>query len=248
MRYVYCILMILFPLLLAGQSLSDVTVDRERVFTGAGLYGFMNGGSDLYLEYGFDKLTTRDVKYKDESYTIDIYEMSSPENAFGIYSLHTFKCMRADTLNFFNCLSKYQYQTAIDKNYISIVFQSGSQKARKNVDELLSLYVDITNVKRIEIPSMIINMPPYSSSVKYLVGNLSLSNAQPSLLIWLKDITFSGIWLKDDKALIYATNNENMNKLKENIPEVNLISVGNEYIYIRCPEKEETNGYGPFGF
>jgi len=248
MRYVNFILFTLFPLLLAGQSSSDVKVERERVFTGKGLYGFMNGGSDLYLEYGFHKLTTRDVQYKDESYTIDIYEMSSPENAFGIYSLHTFKCMRADTLNFFNCLSAYQYQAVIDNNYISIVFQSGSQKARKNADKLLSLYINSINAKRIAIPSEFINELPYSSSVKYLVGNLSVSNAQPSLLDWLKDINFTGIWLKGKNALIYPTDNENMKKLRERIPKENIIRSENDCIYVKCPEKEETNDYGPFGF
>ena len=51
--------------------MSDITIEKERTFVGTGLYGFMNGGSDLYLEYGFEKLTTRDIKYKDEKYALN---------------------------------------------------------------------------------------------------------------------------------------------------------------------------------
>ena len=55
----------------------------------------MNGGADQFLEYGVSKLVTRDVVYKGNEYTIDIYDMPTPEDAFGIYSLHIFKCSRA---------------------------------------------------------------------------------------------------------------------------------------------------------
>jgi hypothetical protein len=34
----------------------SISVKRERFFNGAALYGFMNGGSDLFLEYGFNEL------------------------------------------------------------------------------------------------------------------------------------------------------------------------------------------------
>ncbi|NDV95548.1 hypothetical protein D0T84_11590 [Dysgonomonas sp. 521] len=214
----------------------------------------MNGGSDLYLEYGFEKLITRDIKYKDESYTVDIYEMPSPENAFGIYSLHTFRCMRADTLSFFNCLSAYQYQAAIDNKYISIVFQSGSGKARRNADELLFLYADTLNARKVLIPAEINKHIPFSSSVKYLKGNLSISNAQPSLLQWMEGIAFSGIWLVNDNisknynALIHPTDDENMDRLKDRIPKENIISADNGSLYVKCPEKEETDSHGSFGF
>ena len=29
----------------------EMTVKRERVFTGTGLYGYMNGGAEQFLEY-----------------------------------------------------------------------------------------------------------------------------------------------------------------------------------------------------
>ena len=38
---------LLIPLTVWGQ---DPEIKRERVFTGTGLYGFMNGGADQFLE------------------------------------------------------------------------------------------------------------------------------------------------------------------------------------------------------
>lgn len=129
---------LLIPLTVWGQ---DPEIKRERVFTGTGLYGFMNGGADQFLEYGVSKLTTRDVVYKGNEYTIDIYEMPTPEDAFGIYSLHVFKCSRADTLGCIDCLAPYQLQAVAGSKYISVVFPSGSAAAQSKVDELIRLYV-----------------------------------------------------------------------------------------------------------
>ena len=47
----------------------EMTVKRERVFTGTGLYGYMNGGAEQFLEYGVTKLTARDLEYNGEEYT-----------------------------------------------------------------------------------------------------------------------------------------------------------------------------------
>lgn len=252
MKYTASLLLLLFiPLLLSGQS--DISVKRERTYTGSGLYGFMNGGSDLYLEYGFQKLTTRDIEYDGEEYTVDIYEMATPLDAFGIYSLHTFKCQKADTLNYINCLSAYQYQAVVGKNYISIVFPSGSVKAIKNIDIVFRNYADISQIEKLKVPQIIDNGQPYSTSLKFLRGSLAVSNAQPSLSQWLNDISYSGIWLVIDKtagdrALIYPSENKDMSALKARIPKDNILEINDTYIYVQCPKKEDKEDYGAFGF
>lgn len=54
-------LLTFIPAFLAAQ---EVEVKREREFTGSGLYGFMNGGAEQFLEYGVSKLVARDVVYE----------------------------------------------------------------------------------------------------------------------------------------------------------------------------------------
>lgn len=46
-----CCLFLCFPVLLWAQD--GVQVKRERVFTGSGLYGFMNGGAEQFLGMAF---------------------------------------------------------------------------------------------------------------------------------------------------------------------------------------------------
>jgi len=252
MRFSIFFIGLLFSLNISSRSLPDLELKREREFTGSGLFGFMNGGAELYLEYGVEKLVTRDIAYKGEEYTVDIYDMPTPKDAFGIYSLHTFKCIEADVSGGINCLSTYQLQAAIGEKYISIVFQSGSSKARENIYDVLYHYVDTANVEKVIFPTEIELNPPYSSHVKYLKGNLSISNAQPSLSDLLNGISFSEIWLignKDKNALIHFSNEKDKEKLINALPPELIISEGKDYLYITCPEKKiSSEDYNNFGF
>jgi hypothetical protein len=245
----------LLPMLLAGQSLSDVSVKRERNFTGSSLYGFMNGGADLYLEYGVKELVTRDVNYKDEDFTFDIYEMPSPADAYGIYSLHTFKCQRADTLDNFDCLSAYQLQMAVGNKYLSVVFPSGSAKAKKAASELIRLYINVDDEINVTIPEQLQVKAPYSGVVKYLRGSLSVSNALSSLSKVFEEVNYSGIWLAgakntpDKRILIEFIDNESINKIKERIDKQDIIGTGEKFILIKYTEKETgEEDFGSFGF
>lgn len=50
------------------------------------LYQYIDGGADLYLLYDFKTLLHQDFKSGATELTVDIYEMSKPEDAFGIYA------------------------------------------------------------------------------------------------------------------------------------------------------------------
>ena len=126
------------PGLLCAQ---DMDLKRERTFPATALYGYMNGATDLFLEYDVQKLTVRDIVYKGEEYTVAIYDMPTPEDAFGIYSLHVCKCNCADTLNSISCLSPYQFQAVAGNKYISVVFPSGTDAAQAHVGEIVRKFV-----------------------------------------------------------------------------------------------------------
>lgn len=181
---------------LKAVTLSDVNIKREREFTGTALYGFMNGGSDLFLEYGFQSLRVIELVYQNEEYTVEIYKMPTPEDAFGIYSLHTFKCLQADSIRYFDCLSAYQLQAAIGNTYFSIVFPSGSKKAKAGAEELLVFYTDKTNNDSPILPDVIKKLvPPYSGVIKYLKGELAIANAYPVLWSLFEGFKDYRIWL-----------------------------------------------------
>jgi len=62
---------------------------EPEVYTPANLFEYINGEAELYLDYDFVKLATASYKQKDDeslTFTVDVYDMGSPLNAFGIYS------------------------------------------------------------------------------------------------------------------------------------------------------------------
>lgn len=248
----YLFLVLLLPCVLLGQ---EVELKRERVFTGAGLYGFMNGGADLFLEYGVTLLTNRDIVYKGENYTVDIYELPTPEDAFGIYSMHVFRCQRADTLNCIDCLSPYQLQAVAGNKYISVVFPSGSAAAQNAVDEVIRKYIPMDGKKKPGFPPSLLSQPPYSGAIYYTRGPLSVSNVSKDLSVLLKETDYSGVWIKINKAAgtyqayILLPGNAAVKSLKERIDNSRIQAEGADFLFIHGVEKEEdTPDYGPFGF
>ena len=62
-------------------------VEEVRIFQGQGLFDFINGAAEPFYTYGFLRVATADYQNKDEQFlTVEIYEMDSSANGFGIYS------------------------------------------------------------------------------------------------------------------------------------------------------------------
>lgn len=242
-----CLLLCL-PLLLTAQ---EIELKRERTFTATGLYGFMNGGTDQFLEYGVKSLVVRNIVYKGEEYDVEIYEMPTPEEAYGIYSIHTFRCERADTLGCIDCMSTYQLQAVSGNYYISIVFISGTDEAKNNADELMRYYAQPGD--DFKLPPEVKLNPPYSGKLKLLKGPLSLASASPALFKLLKGFSYTSIWFTSEKstgeytAWVYLTGQEKVKDLKEKLSSVHMLSFGENHIVITGIEEEKEDS-GSFGF
>ena len=217
---------------------SQVEVKRERTFTGAALYGFMNGGADLYYEYGFKELVSREIIYKGEEFTVDIYTMDTPLDAFGIYSIHAYKCLRADSLGKFDCLSKYQLQAVDGNNYVSIVFQSGSNAARKAADELYQMFV-ADGKTGIRLPGQLTYLATNrSGTIKYMKGKLAMNNVQPSLAELLEGIDSYEIWYvenadKENLILFLVQASKDSNLLQKRVPGEKIIRKGDRFVMMK---------------
>lgn len=248
---------LLIPFFLGAQ---EVEVKRERTFTGSGLYGYMNGGAEQFLEYGVSRLVTRDMVYKGEEFTIDVYDMPSAEEAFGIYSLHVFRCERTDTSGCLDCLSRYQWQAAVGNRYVSVVFPSGSAKARSVADELVRLYVPLEGQMQPRIPADLQADVPYSLRLKYLKGPISVSGISSCLAALLKEIPYEGVWFVSDRKgsegyrawveLKASADKEVLKELlstEERIDESGILGEGEKHLYFFAKEKEQAEE-DPDGF
>jgi hypothetical protein len=69
------------------ESFLTYRITDRMDYTGEDLYDYINGGAELYLSYGLTRMTG--CKYNADGLpqlTVEIYEMTSPENAFGVYT------------------------------------------------------------------------------------------------------------------------------------------------------------------
>ena len=231
----------------------EMTVKRERVFTGTGLYGYMNGGAEQFLEYGVTKLTARDLEYDGEEYALEIYEMPTPEDAYGIYSLHVFRCQRADTLGCIDCLSPYQLQTVCGNRYVSLVFPSGSERAKQQADAVLRHFLSGEETEKVEFPVVFQSLSPKSGILKFLRGKIGLSEVSSSLTHLLEGIQYKGVWFveEDDqyRAVVSFETPEQLEALRKKLPAGQIRNTGD--LFLECVGKEDENDSEPdglFGF
>jgi len=64
--------------------------DSVDVYTGKDLFLLVDGGADLFFEYGFVRvLSSEYFRLPDRSATIELYEMESPAAAYGLYTSFT---------------------------------------------------------------------------------------------------------------------------------------------------------------
>jgi hypothetical protein len=83
----------------AGARASDQTValppgdapsgwcqtGQTRVFTGSGLYGHIDGGAEIFFEFGFEELTVQRYSSGRDAMEVELYRMTDAAAALGIY-------------------------------------------------------------------------------------------------------------------------------------------------------------------
>jgi hypothetical protein len=67
---------------------SEVGASRsgEQKFFSSDLYEYIDGGADVYLDYGLVAMVHQEYKASSTDITLDIYNMGMQSNAFGIYA------------------------------------------------------------------------------------------------------------------------------------------------------------------
>lgn len=112
------------------------SLNRNETFNGRALWGYMNGGADIYLEYDVKVLRVEEFSREGENIKLELFKMPDPASAFGIYSIKTFKCTQAGVLTAIDCLNSFQYQLLYGEYYIQFSNESGTDKARQFMTDL----------------------------------------------------------------------------------------------------------------
>lgn len=165
------------PFELPGMQLSG----EPEIYEGEDLFDLINGGAEVYLEYGFKQVITQNyigISGK-TNLRVEIYEMENPSAAFGILSFSSLGKQIVDKISYyliggdgFGMMQKGSYfiyasYANIDKN----VQKSLLQKIVQSMDN------SITELPR--MPSIVVSTKPACSDFRqslYFMGNLALQN------------------------------------------------------------------------
>lgn len=158
-------------------------ITRKDYYDRKTLWGYIDGGADIYLEYGFEKLVVEEIRWQKQSFRVEVFRMNTPKNAFGIFSVSKSSCPVKDSLTEFSCITPYQTVLFKDLYYVSIINESGS-------DEAISLSSKLAKMLLIKMPSSEFSLPRllslpafsrYQKEAKYFIGKLGLQNCLPEM-------------------------------------------------------------------
>lgn len=101
---------------------------QPKIFTSSDLYGYINGGAELFLEFGFETLTIQRYKNGDEELHIEMYRMSDQTGAHGVFLMKCGAITRDTTLEEFHTINHYQLLLQRHRYFIIVANQSGSAR------------------------------------------------------------------------------------------------------------------------
>jgi hypothetical protein len=74
------------PFPAAGEAADWTPAGNAKNFSGEQLFDHIDGGADIYFEYGFDRLLVRELTAGEKKVSLEIYRMTDSAAAFGIFS------------------------------------------------------------------------------------------------------------------------------------------------------------------
>jgi hypothetical protein len=77
------------PSSVKAQGVKIKKEGEARLYDGNKLFDYMDGGAELYYEYGFEQACVQRYKAKEGEATAEIYQMDAPPHAYGVYTFDT---------------------------------------------------------------------------------------------------------------------------------------------------------------
>lgn len=159
--------------------------DRDgevQEFAGEDLYTYIDGGAEIYQEYGFRRVAVQD--YKDaggRSVSLEIFEMDSPEAAYGIYTFKRSGKGKSVPLGAGGDLEDY-YLNFWEGRYLATLTGFDESPGTLAGLQALAAAVDDRLDDKAGPPALVAGLTPAGllpGSIKYLKGLLGLNNLYP---------------------------------------------------------------------
>jgi hypothetical protein len=102
--------------------------DAPKRFTQADLYGYIDGGAELFLEFGFEELTVQKYKNGSDEFTVEFYRMTDAPAATGVYLMKAGKETPVAAFKEHHTANRYQLMFCRSR-YFVIVNNLGGRDA-----------------------------------------------------------------------------------------------------------------------
>ena len=226
---------------LLPDSISVYQSINEENYTREDLFDYINGGAELFNSYGFVKLHSRRYQAEDQpDIIVDIFDMGSSQNAFGVFSYSMYK--PEEDYGQGSQSSRGMIVFWMDRYYISIIAYPETVESEKAVNGFAG-YISEKIGRHGDLPAILNYLPEEGlnrESIKYFHH-----------YVWLNSLYFIShdniLDIQDDTPAVLAKYGDNMAKtilLLVSYPEENraanaITNFRNEYI-------PEHNGETPY--
>jgi len=151
-------------------------------YKGEDLYSYINGGAEIYHEYGFKQVIVQDYKRKNgKSIALEIFEMENTEGAYGIYTFKTSTEGKELALGDKAQLADYYLNFWKGDFVVTLTGFDEDEEIVKGLKKI-ARGVDTKIKSRGREPAFVFLLPEkdlMEQSIKYFKGNLGLYNSYP---------------------------------------------------------------------
>lgn len=172
-------------------------VGSIRHYAGKELYDYMDGGAEIYREYGFRHLAVQSLQKGEREILVEVYRMASPLAAFGQFSLFRRNCLPAPELGLLSCRNDFQVTFAKGPYLVSVTnYEGGPSMSQMCLAVARRLYNRIPRTDW-RLPALF-RAPlfrPFLDRLQFVNGPLGLQNSRPRWRDWFRGIDLFSAFL-----------------------------------------------------
>lgn len=151
-------------------------------YVGEDLYLYINGGAEIYHEFGFQRILVQDYKNDNEkSISLELYEMTDPESAFGIYTFKRSDSGEVLLLGSGGSLEDYYLNFWKGRFLVTITGFDSEDETIVGLKEIAQAVNGLIPGSG-EPPDLVDRLPDFGlekEGIKYFKGHLALFNSYP---------------------------------------------------------------------
>jgi hypothetical protein len=190
-------------LLLKDNQIPGLQIKETQTYADKELYGYIDGGAEIYREFGFVILSVQFLEYEKNDLVLEIYQMNNVKAAFGIYSVSSRNCPALEALTRWSCKNPYQISFTRGPFYITITNYHGTPEMEKISQQIAKSILGKISEPDFRVPQLI-DQPaflPFIRQLKFIAGPLGVQNAYPEWSKYFDPISsFSGFILPMEKG------------------------------------------------